>query len=137
LSALRLADGELLIVATDKEVDWPIELYGRRWEIETLFSCLKSRGFNFEDTHITKPERIAKLLALLTIGFCWAYKTGEWRHEQKAIKIKKHGRKEISFFRYGLDLLRDVALNAGRNTVVLFEQVIGFLNLEFPPGELT
>jgi hypothetical protein len=137
LSALRLADGELLIVATDKEVDWPIELYGRRWEIETLFSCLKSRGFNFEDTHITKPERIAKLVALLTIGFCWAYKTGEWRHEQKAIKIKKHGRKEISYFRYGLDLLRDVALNAGRNTVVLFEQVIGFLNLEFPPRELT
>jgi hypothetical protein len=137
LSALRLADGELLIVATDKEVDSPMELYGRRWEIETLFSCLKSRGFNFEDTHITKPERIAKLVALLAIGFCWAYKTGEWRHEQKAIKIKKHGRKEISFFRYGLDLLRDAALNARRNTEALFEQVVGFLNLKPPLGDLT
>lgn len=82
--------------------------------METLFLCLKSRGFNFEDTNVTKPERIEKMLVLLTVGFCWAYKTGEWRHEQKAIKIKKHGRKAVSYFRYGLDLLRDTALNGGR-----------------------
>lgn len=136
LSALRLADSELLIVATDKEVDSPIELYGRRWEIETLFSCLKSRGFNFEDTHITKPERISKLIALLSIGFCWAYKVGEWRNEQKAIKIKKHGRKEVSIFRYGLDFLRDVALNTKQNTLGLIGQVIAFLSIKSPPEKL-
>ena len=111
LSALRLTDGELLIVATDSLMPDPILHYAKRWEIETLFSCLKSRGFNFEDTPITILERIEKLLVLLTIAFCWAYKTGEWRHTQKAIKIKKHGRKAISYFRYGLDLLRDAALN--------------------------
>ncbi|HAT9145537.1 TPA: IS4 family transposase, partial [Legionella pneumophila subsp. pneumophila] len=53
LSALKLADGELLIVATDHLMDEPIEHYALRWEIETLFSCLKGRGFNFEDTHMT------------------------------------------------------------------------------------
>lgn len=63
---------------------------------------------DFEDTHMTQPDRIEKLLVLLTIAFCWAHKTGEWRHVQKAIKIKKHGRKGVSFFRYGFDLLRDV-----------------------------
>jgi len=136
LSALRLTNGELLIVATDKEVNSPIELYGRRWEIETLFSCLKSRGFNFEDTHITKPERISKLIALLSIGFCWAYKVGEWRNEQKAIVIKKHGRKEVSIFRYGLDFLRDVALNARQNTMDLIHQVMAFLSIKAPPGDL-
>lgn len=111
LSALRLASGELLIVATDKWLDKPIELYGNRWQIETLFGCLKSKGFNFEDTHITRPERIEKLLVLLTIAFCWAHKTGEWRHEHKAITIKNHGRKLYSYFRYGLDYLRDLLLN--------------------------
>ncbi|QBS11359.1 IS4 family transposase (plasmid) [Legionella geestiana] len=136
LSALRLTDGELLIVATDKEVDSPIELYGRRWEIETLFSCLKSRGFNFEDTHITKPERISKLIALLSIGFCWAYKVGEWRNEQKAIKMKKHGRKEVSIFRYGLDFLRDAALNAKQNILSLIGQVMAFLSIEAPTEAL-
>jgi hypothetical protein len=52
LSALRLPDGELLIVATDSLMIDPIGHYGKRWEIETLFGCLKSKGFNFESrTH--------------------------------------------------------------------------------------
>ncbi|TID57720.1 IS4 family transposase, partial [Legionella pneumophila] len=37
---------------------------------------------------MTQPDRIEKLLVLLTIAFCWAHKTGEWQHVQKAIKIK-------------------------------------------------
>jgi Transposase DDE domain len=69
LSALRLTNGELLIVATDKSVEDPIGLYAKRWEIETLFSCLKGREFRFEDTHITEMVRIEKLIALLTIAF--------------------------------------------------------------------
>lgn len=131
LSALRLADGELLIVAMDHLVDKPIEYYARRWEIETLFSCLKGRGFNFEDTHMTEAERIKKLLVLLTVAFCWAHKTGEWRHEQKAIKIKKHGRKAISYFRYGLDLLRDIALNGiSPTTYKIAEMILQFLDIK-------
>jgi len=116
LSALRLSDGDLLIVATDSLLADPILQYGKRWEIETLFGCFKSRGFNFEDTHIVKPERIEKLLVLLTIAFAWAHKVGEWRHEKKAIRIKKHGRKAQSWFRYGLDCLRDALLNRQNQT---------------------
>jgi hypothetical protein len=54
LSCLRLEDGELLIIASTKHPELAIERYVKRWEIETLFSCLKGRGFNLEDTHITK-----------------------------------------------------------------------------------
>jgi hypothetical protein len=111
LSALWLPGGELLVVATDHDPGNSIKTYGFRWQIETLFSCLKGRGFNFEDTHISDPVRIKKLFVLLAIGFCWAHKTGEWRHEQKAIKIKTHGRPAFSLFRYGLDYLVDVLLH--------------------------
>ncbi len=111
LAALRLSDGELLIVATDRLLVDPIGHYGKRWEIETLFGCLKSKGFNFEDTHMVNPARINKLLVLLTMAFCWAHKVGEWRHEEKPLRIKKHGRKAQSLFRYGLDYLRDILLN--------------------------
>jgi len=82
---------------------------------------------DFEDTHMTQPDRIEKLLVLLTIAFCWAHKTGEWRHVQKAIKIKKHGRKGVSFFRYGLDLLRDAALNGCQFIHHSFSDILGFL----------
>jgi hypothetical protein len=111
LSALRLSDGALLIVATDTLCTAPIAQYGKRWEVETLFGCLKSKGFNFEDTHMVQPDRIHKLIALLSMAFCWAHKVGEWRHEEKPIKIKKHGRKSQSLFRYGLDYLRDLLIN--------------------------
>ncbi|MDR8139186.1 transposase [Acinetobacter baumannii] len=81
--------------------------YALRWEIETLFSCLKGRGFNLENTRLTDPRRVKKLIAVLAISFCWCYLTGEWQHDQKkAIKIKKHGRLSMSLFRYGLDYVQ-------------------------------
>lgn len=105
LSGLKLSDGNLLIVATSELSEDAIKTYGLRWEIETLFGCLKGRGFNFEDTHVTDIDRIKKIVVLLAIAFCWAHKTGEWRHEIKPIKIKKHGRPAVSLFRYGLDYI--------------------------------
>ena len=129
LSALKMPDGDLLIVATNEQSGFAIKKYGMRWEIETLFACLKSKGFNFEATHITKPERIEKLLVLLTIAFCWAHKTGEWKHEQKPIEIKKHGRKAVSYFRYGLDVLRDIVLNGTQQTGDFLNHIVGFLNI--------
>ena len=132
LSGLRLSNGELLVVATDELMGQPILTYGKRWEIECLFACLKSKGFNFEDTHITKLDRIEKLLALLTIAFCWAYKTGEWRNEQKAIKVKKHGRKAVSYFRYGLDVLRDFLLNGSTSMGHIGRTVRDFFILQQP-----
>jgi hypothetical protein len=126
LSGLRLSDGDLLIVATDKLQENPIELYGKRWEIETLFSCLKGRGFNFEETRMTQIDRIEKLLVLLAMAFCFAHKAGEWRHEQKPIKIKKHGRLSISYFRYGLDFLRNIVLNCPYKMLRFFELILHF-----------
>src|SRR3990167_9606604 len=60
LACLKLQDGKLLIVATTEGPENAIEIYAKRWEIETLFGCLKGRGFHFEDTHITELERIKK-----------------------------------------------------------------------------
>ncbi|MBF5060084.1 transposase [Candidatus Neptunochlamydia vexilliferae] len=58
LAGLRTPKNELLIVATNKDPENAIEMYAKRWEIETLFGCLKGRGFNFEDTHMTDNEKL-------------------------------------------------------------------------------
>ena len=108
---LLLPDGEYLILVTDKHPETALDDYAKRWGIETLFGALKSRGFRFEDTHMTHPERISKLIALMAIAFCWAHNTGEWLNDREPIEIKKHGRKAISLFRYGLDHLREMLLN--------------------------
>lgn len=73
LSALRLADGELLIVASNRLTQDAVKIYGLRWEIETLFGCLKDRGFKLEETRVVAYLRIKKLLVLPVIAFCWAH----------------------------------------------------------------
>ncbi len=60
----KRADGELLILISNEPSPEMIEEYRRRWQIETLFGCLKSRGFNLEQTHLQESERLEKLLGL-------------------------------------------------------------------------
>jgi len=108
---MLLPTDEYLILVTDKNPEKALDDYKKRWGIETLFQCLKGRGFNFEDTHMTAPERIDKLIALLAIAFSWCHATGEWSNSQNPIRIKKHGRKSVSLFRRGLDHIREILLN--------------------------
>ena len=60
---------------------------------------------------MVEPERIRKMIALLSIALCWAHRLGEVLNEQKPIKVKNHGRKAKSFFRYGFDCIRNILLN--------------------------
>ncbi|MFN8788955.1 MAG: transposase, partial [Neisseriaceae bacterium] len=43
----------------------PFELYARRWNIECLFNKTKTKGFNMESSHITKPDRIVALFTII------------------------------------------------------------------------
>ena len=113
-SGVRLQSGEYVIVAAPRQSDKALEDYRVRWGIERLFSCLKSRGLRLEETHVTDPERLAKLLALLALAFSWAHLVGEWLAQSEPLrinKLKKHGRKAKSLFRHGLDHLRRILCN--------------------------
>lgn len=111
VAALRLEDSTLLIVATMRSPKTALQDYAHRWSIETLFSILKTRGFCLESTHLNHPERLSKLVALLTLALCWAHRTGDWLVQQQPIKIKPHGRKAKSIFRTGFDHLRHLVVN--------------------------
>ena len=108
VSALRLDNGELLIVISPDSSGTAISDYGQRWGIETYERMFKTRGFCLESTHFNNSERLSKLVALMTLALCWAVKTGEWLHQYQPIKVKKHGRLAQSLFRYGLDYLRSI-----------------------------
>lgn len=111
VSATRLEDGSLLILASSSRPKTALRDYAKRWSIETLFGILKSQGFRLEETHMTEPERLKKLLALLTIALAWAVLMGQVQVTIKPLKLKKHGRLERSIFRYGFDTLRRIFLN--------------------------
>jgi hypothetical protein len=103
---------EPMIVVSNRVFPNPLKLYRWRWGIETLFGCLKSRGFRMEDTHMTDPIKIEKLVFILAIAFCWVYKTGELAARKMSIPIKTHGRKAKSVFRIGLILIRKILFRA-------------------------
>jgi hypothetical protein len=129
VSGMRLASGEYLIMVSPKSSEQAIAEYAQRWEIETLFGCLKSRGFRLEETHVIEPERLKKLIALLALAFCWAHVVGEWLSRQKALRTKKHGRLAKSIFRYGLNHLRRILCNlSDRLQRIAFRQVTQLLS---------
>jgi hypothetical protein len=105
---------EYLIVASRTANKYAIEEYKTRWQIETMFGCLKSRGFSFEETHLTQPEKIGKLLMLLGLGLCLAMVMGEFQVEvlkKVEMKLKKNKRYAKSLFRIGLDALQNILFN--------------------------
>lgn len=107
LAASRVGEERLIVICNDSP-NTAITDYLKRWQIETMFQAVKGRGFNLEDTHLHDRERIEKLITVLTIAFCWSYKTGETLVTEKPIKIKSHGRKAKSIFRTGLEFLQRI-----------------------------
>ncbi|CAN5895048.1 IS4-like element ISLpn9 family transposase [soil metagenome] len=110
VAVTKSKEGELVVLVCNAEPDKALLRYSRRWQIETLFSALKTRGFNLEDTHMTRATRLSTLLALLSLAFAWAHLVGEWCYEQRPLKPKAHGYLPKSFFRRGLDALRSAIL---------------------------
>ena len=97
---------EFLIIVSFNKPEQSLEYYKQRWQIESLFRALKSSGFNIEDTHVSDLKRLEKLFSLTMIAFVWCYKIGDYIDENiQKITIKKHGRRSISVFKYGLDCL--------------------------------
>jgi len=121
---------EYLIVASLERNKYAIEEYKVRWQIETMFGCLKSRGFGFEETHLTIPEKISKLLMLLGLGLCLAMLMGHLQVEvlkRQKLKLKKNKRYAKSLFRIGLDALQNVLFN--RKIITKNRQLEMFLDL--------
>ena len=115
---------ELVTLISNRKIHKPFQMYRLRWEIETFFGCLKTRGFCFEDTHLTHLKRIEKLVCVLVIAFVWSHRVGEVKNDEIPIKNKTHGRREKSIFRYGFDELRRIFLNAENKMDQFFRWVV-------------
>ncbi len=98
-------DAHLAVISRDFQGAAALEIYQMRWGIETLFSHLKRRGYQFEDTHMTKGSRIGKLMGVLAVAFALSYQWGRKLEQEAGIKLKTHGHRAKSVFRQGLESL--------------------------------
>ena len=110
-----LSDKDYCYVISQERPESMIADYRTRWEIESLFSCLKKRGFDMESCRLTLPERTDKLTALLAIAFCWSYSEGIQKSALTPARIAKTRFGQYwpaeSKFHQGLQYLQEILLN--------------------------
>lgn len=118
---------EYLIIMSQKPVKNIPEVYGQRWQIESMFKNMKSNGFNLQDTHLQEDERLERLVGLVSVAYTWMVKTGLMilKKSPEMFRCKKHGRPSKSVFRAGLEfIMRAVFTNNNRD----FSRAIKFLS---------
>jgi hypothetical protein len=87
-------------------VDEACYWYTKRFRIETFFSDQKSRGFHLHKSHISDPERLARLMIAACLAYIWVVHLGELAKRDGWVKtIHRTDRCDLSLFRLGLELL--------------------------------
>ena len=130
VSGMKSNKGYCVVVSNKDNYD-SLEKYQLRWTIENMFGAFKTRGFNFEDTHMKDLEKIKKLIVLVSIAYIWCVLIGLWIHESIKIRIVTHGRREKSIFRVGFDFLIrfiNVLLSEKIYNYEEFDEVINLLS---------
>lgn len=102
------SDAHLAVISHDFQGAEALEIYRMRWGIEILFSHLKRRGCQFEDTQMTKGCRIGKLMGVLAVAFALSYQRGRKLQKESGIKLKSHGHRAKSLFWQGFESLNRI-----------------------------
>ena len=100
---------DYLIVLTNTFANKSLFMYAYRWSIEVFFQSIKGRGFNLEDSQVKCLSKIKNLFAFVCIAFAICTSVGlEYHQKIKKIPIKNHQYKAKSFFRKGMDIIREL-----------------------------
>lgn len=65
--------------------------YGMRWGIENMFSDFKSRGFGLMQSQIQKPDRMERLILIMSMALYWATSCGMFSENQAVSDGLKRG----------------------------------------------
>jgi hypothetical protein len=111
----------IYLVTNMELVDEACYWYAKRFRIETLFSDAKSRGFNLHKSHLSDPERLARLMIAACLAYIWIIYLGVVAQRDNWVKIiHRTDRCDLSLFQLGLDLL-DHFLDQGLSIPVAFQ----------------
>ena len=90
-------DGELQILSVNGNFADPVTIYKERWSLEQLFFHMKSDGFNLEETHIKKPNRVFNLFMILSIAACMSYAAGFVCNKKSHVKLKNTAELKLAY----------------------------------------
>jgi len=97
-----------------------IHWYSRRFQIETLFSDQKSRGFHINKSHISAPERLGRLLIAVALAYLWMIYLGQASMQNGWYRqFHRTSCVNLGLFQLGLRAM-DYLLNGGEKLPVAF-----------------
>lgn len=81
--------------------------YDRRFWTEPLFRDDKSMGFNLQDSRLSDPQRMMRLLLIIALAYLWLLCLGCLAVLSSSIRfIDRTDRRDCSLFQYGVRWLR-------------------------------
>jgi hypothetical protein len=83
--------------------------YKLRWRVESTFEDMKSRGWDWEESHVRRLDRVDRLLLVLFLLLWWlAHLAGSCIHHGKRGRYDRHDRRDKNIFRIGRLYLLDI-----------------------------
>jgi len=85
--------------------------YRLRWRVESTFQDLKSRGWDWEESHVRRLDRVDRMLFILFLMVWWlVHLAASCIHHGKRDRYDRHDRRDKGIFRlerlYLLDIER-------------------------------
>lgn len=117
LSAYWKPDEEdALLVISDRPAGGNrLQEYRLRWRVESTFQDFKSRGWDWEQCHIRRLDRLNRLLLVLFIAIWWlTHLAASCIHHGWRDRYDRHDRRDKGIFRLGRLYLLDLEHRATR-----------------------
>ena len=127
---IRLPSGDFLSIVSNRGKVDALELYRKRWDIESGFKGCKTSGFRMEDTHIKKPKRFKNFIKCLFIAYAISIKTGYYEDKDRPIKTKVTlVSKAYSVLQYGLKALKQAYCRSKELFETLINTILSYVHL--------
>jgi Transposase DDE domain len=89
--------------------------YKKRWKVESTFEDMKSRGWDWEESHVRRLDRVDRLLLVLFLLLWWlAHLAACCIHNGRRDRYDRHDRRDKNIFRLGRLYLLDIERKARR-----------------------
>lgn len=118
---------EALLVISDRTAGRKrLQEYRLRWKVEATFQDLKSRGWDWEESHVRRLDRVDRMLLVLFVMLWWLTRLAACcMHNGQRARYDRHDRRDKGILRIGrlywLDLLHHEVRPCNRQKYLLFQ----------------
>lgn len=105
----------LLVISDLPACSRRITDYKLRWRVESTFQDLKSRGWDWEESHVRRLDRVDRMLFVLFLLVWWlAHLAASCLHHGKRDRYDRQDRRDKSILRIGRLYLLDIERKTSR-----------------------